>query len=314
MFACSTCGYGHITVQELGRCGKPPEPPPEVPRVPAPTVTAEDFLADPSGVLQRATARPVTVTDSDGRVVGVVSVPTDRQDEAPTAAERPLEWARRAGVSAPGDSAELASPLLGDARASDLLADIGCGPEAAPGDSPDLATWRNVFKFGEHFYTPAALVSGGRALLRTVDELTVCHRAEQNKRIAYHGMIGELEGERDEMRAKLAEANNALTEVCKVTAGLKERAGAAEAKLAEADVRRRNEVAEVLARARNGEKNWLASAEEARGLRAKLSEAEECFRVADDLHHKEWGRAEAAEARVKELEEALAAAGILDPS
>jgi hypothetical protein len=44
-------------------------------------VSSKEFCKDPAGTFQRATERPegLTITDARGRVVGVLSVPTDRQ-------------------------------------------------------------------------------------------------------------------------------------------------------------------------------------------------------------------------------------------
>jgi len=50
----------------------------------AEAVSSKEFRNDPAGTLQRATERPegLTITDAKGRVVGVLSVPTDRQPPA----------------------------------------------------------------------------------------------------------------------------------------------------------------------------------------------------------------------------------------
>ncbi len=123
---------------------------------------------------------------------------------------------------------------------------IHCGAETfcpkcdeVPGESSELASARAVVAdpFATDHYTANAIVKAGRALLRVVDELTEELRLDRAYREASLR-------ERDELRAKLAEAMTLADKWrghCEVQSALaevrEERAEAAEARVKELEAR-----------------------------------------------------------------------------
>jgi hypothetical protein len=200
------------------------------------SVTAAEFRRDPSGTLQRATDRHdgLAITDESGRIVGVLSVPTDFAD-------------------GPGESAELAA----------------------------VRAWR-----ANGWATDVVEVD---LLLRMVDELT----DERELKVALAKGIAK---ERDELRAKLGKLKCLHSDMADLYS--KEKAKVSDA-LTTVDCWRRLQEATSI---RAGE------------LDAKLAEAEKlrgCAYAQADLFaerwHEERDRAEAAEARVLSMRDALRA-------
>jgi hypothetical protein len=301
--------------RELGPAGCDPETSgeSEQPR-PLPScdsVTAAAFRADPSGTLQRATERPVTVTDDAGRVVGVLSVPTDRLDEPDELA------ATRSFIVEVNQSTEVYSQLtyslIGAANTLLRMVDE-LRARVLEDDKVRARSGFVLLAMKERDEL--------RARLSHAEDLVGCPRdGELHVHILAHlDSHDQLTQERDELRAKLRESEARVTalradlraaiveadeRVAKVYRTWKNCAAVEEQRYVDEYTRRvaaeqRTEAAE--AKLADTEKDRDAYVIELEQMRAELAEADIKLLNENVDRNLERERAEAAEARVLAVE------------